>query len=805
MVLGYLAYALWGLAAPFAWGHYGYHGGFHGSAARNLVRHGDFTPTPWAGQSAPPKEARYLHHPILCPQYLVPVQAVLGDSEWTIRLVPVLFTLGLVFAVAWVGRRFWGPWTGVLAALVFVLLPHNMVFCQLYDHETPGNLYTLLGVAGLLGFLRGFRWPWAVLCLGAFLLAGLTDWPPYFIAFAALWVGTGALVTQTLIPQRPERVLVWLGAVAVLGAATWWLLSRKAGWPAWQVSVALFGLMLGALIGGASRPAATRGPWRPLLSRWGLLVGLSAVVLLTFWFHFKYTAWVGMADDVNNAFKVRSAGSDAWRYVGKYLKNVSHTFTPTLLVTAALWFLVLPVRVALGRPLLRAALPWVFLVGQVMHNLQFPNEVDIHNYRTYYYVIAATFLFVDLAWEGRALVGWVTRRWGASAGWRAPALHGALAAVVGGALVTVAISAWPVLVEGRRRSGTLRYFAPYSSQLDKIAVFAEVRRRTDPRTMVLYTPGVAPRFEALWTLDRDTRKVFFIPGDARAARRAARPRVHRARGVWRHRRVHRGQPPPQVDPPGRPRDVVLLTPARPGRRFGRQVERVRHHYATTRLGSWLLVDYRRPGPVYRAYRVVKTGWRSLWQRYIAGPHRPRRLVRDLWDEWRVASLSGLPLSGRPVLRHPPRPGAYRDDWLAWLNARRVADDAAGAKVALRGLKRHLRVPADPRLSPDLRLVGTITGTTLVALFVEARVNDPRPCRLDFEGVTTGRRRRPRRWTVAVLPQLERWPKGVVYVVSVPHRSRRGAPKELWMSRCEGAFSGVDAPKRIRLAGPERGR
>ena len=57
--------------------------------------------------------------------------------------------------------------------------------------------------------------------------------------------------------------------------------------------------------------------------------------------------------------------ADAWKYMGKYWKTVVHTYTWPVLWMAAAWVVSLPIRLALGRPLLRAALPLVFVTGQL--------------------------------------------------------------------------------------------------------------------------------------------------------------------------------------------------------------------------------------------------------------------------------------------------------------------------------------------------------------------------------------------------------------------------------------------------------
>jgi hypothetical protein len=784
----FASYALWGIAAPFAWGHYGYHGGFHGAAARNLSRHGVFTPTPHIGQSAPPERSGYLHHPIVCPQYLVPLQGVFGDREWVIRVVPVLFTLATLLLVVAVGRRFWGGFGGLLAGAVFVLLPHNMVFCHLYDHETPGMLYTLAGVAAFLAFLRSPRWPAAVWCLVGFGLAGLTDWPPYFIAFATAWAGFGYLLVASVAPHRPWRVFVWLAGIGLLAGASHWALTARVHWPDWMASIVVFCLFLGALLPAADvDPERPLAPPRPILWRWSLLAGLCMLVLMTFWFHFKYTGWVGMSEDLEQAFKMRTGNPDAWRYAEKYFDLVHHTLTTPVLLLAGAWLFSLPLRLALGRPLLRAALPMVFLTGQLMHNLKFPGEVDIHNYRVYYFVIAAAFIVLDLIWEIGALA-----RWGADRifGPRRPD-HATLAAGLLLAPLILLLLGWqataalPVLREGRARSGTLLYRAPYNTQLDKARFFDEVRRRTSLRTLVLYTHDVAPRFEALWYLDRDHHRVFTVPRDRRAALRLAQ------RAALRRQRHRAGRRVRHTLPPLPDRPVVALLPARLGRRHRAAFEQVLLRHPVSRIGLWYLVDYQGSGPRFRAWTMTsrrRAGWLS---RYLRGPHRERVLWRDLPQEWRTLSRYGLPVAGQPALTRPPGAGASRYDWVAYHNARRAAGDDAGVARARKALAKRLKAVGNRPLSPELILRGVVVGHTTVELFVQATRTHAPSCRLRIDASQGRRGRRRRGRSLTVFPDLCRWLSGVVYIVRYPLRLYRGQ-YELTLQPC-GASAQPDAP------------
>jgi 4-amino-4-deoxy-L-arabinose transferase-like glycosyltransferase len=774
ILLLFSGYALWGIAAPFAWGHYGYHGGFHGAAVRNWERHGIFTLTPHVGQSLPPRHASYVHHPVLGYQFSIPFIKVLGDQkEWVLRLVPVLFTLAILLVLIHVAGRWWGPWGGIAAGAVFVLLPHNLVFCQLVHLEQPAILYLLVALWAFVEFLRETRWRWAVACILGCLLAGLTDWTPYFIAFALAFAAAGHLLPQTVLPGRvAPSIAAWAVVVSAVLYVVHLTLTSRVDWPDWQTSLVVFGLFLAAVTGAAARATpGDRTGGRALGLRWGLTVGVGLTFLFTLWFHFKYTAAVGLSEDLRQAFNVRTGLVDFYPYSAKYLTNLKHTLTPPVFWLGAAWLLSLPVRIGMGRPLLGAVAPLAVLVGQVFYNLKFPQAADIHIYRTYYLVMFCPLVVVDLLAELGAALRYAVARFPRPELRRVPFVAVAVAVVA--LLGLEARAAHPVAKEGRYRSGTLRYFFGYRPELDKQLAFREIRALTSKRTVVLYTQEVMPRYEALWYVDRDVLTVWSGPRDAAAARRAAEAAARQWKMPWKV-----GDRP-----------LVLVLPARAPRQ-AQALQELIGRYAITRLGEWMVVDYGKPGPAYRGYQIVERRFRSGSERYLRGPYRPLELRPDPLHEWQIVSRFGLPLAGRPALTTAPRPGDDRYAWAAWLDARVAAKDAPGAARAFATLRSKLRPVTPAVLSPDLEAVGVALGPTALEVYVRATRTHRPGCQLRLDSVdASGRDRRGR--AQAVVPGLAEWPAGAVYVHLVTHRLPRGKHRLTLVPCGEAEGSGLD--------------
>src|SRR5262245_48135303 len=102
VVAVYLAYSSFGIAAPFLWGHHGYHGATYVQRARMTLRFHMVTPATWAGYDYPPVNSMYFHHPIGYHHLLEVAILLFGDQEYVARGFASfggLFVLWALFAL----------------------------------------------------------------------------------------------------------------------------------------------------------------------------------------------------------------------------------------------------------------------------------------------------------------------------------------------------------------------------------------------------------------------------------------------------------------------------------------------------------------------------------------------------------------------------------------------------------------------------------------------------------------------------------------------------------------------------------
>ncbi len=688
----FLVAGLWGIDSPFIWGHYGYHAGFHGSNARTFLRYHIWTPAHYAGRLPPPKKTYYLHHPILMHHYLALAFWLFGEHEWVIRAVPLFFSLLGLLAAAWVTRRLLGPGPGVAAAWVFALLPQNLIFCHLIDHESPGLLYTFLAGGGLVLWLEQGRARDGLVAVGAALLAGLTDWPPYQIAFFVSLYGAGRLL-ETLPGRKlaasvfPYGLTAGAGTVLLTGAVFWGF--RKYlklpeiavyGLAAAAACLVTTGLASGETVDADQGGGASGRVWRRL---WPLAVW-SAALLAALAFHVWYTKHVGAWEDLRHAFRHRSRGGfspGAWKHYKEGI--LALMFTKPLVWLGWAWLVFYPLRLLWGRVTGVQALALSFAAGQVLHNLKFPNEIAMHNYRAYYFVgffvLATADTLASLGRQAGRLRTWLEHEREGDNGPRARralswaarglALLPLLAGV--GLLGWQAKEAWKPWRQSRPMGGTLT-FKHYRSFRHEILFFREVSRITPPDAFVFIQLSLNPRFEGLYYLNRDYEKVAWLPQDRKAARRKAgyylwrrneprrkprhwlRARLRRILHIRRRPRRPRSRPKPTARP--------LVAVARlTDKRALRQVARLAEHYEVVIYHPFAVVFYDRPGPKVTAYRFVAVPehglfkylhWRGKRIVFQRDPGLERHWMKRFRDIWGSSSLRTGPQTRKRSL--PPR-------------------------------------------------------------------------------------------------------------------------------------------------------
>jgi 4-amino-4-deoxy-L-arabinose transferase-like glycosyltransferase len=184
--------------------------------------------------------------------------ALLGNHPWVLRLPAFLAGAALVPATYFLGRRFFGDWTGLLAAALVACAP------SLVDYSANARGYTMVCLAFVWALALAARIlienrtrDWILLV--AVSAAGLSTIPTmlYGLGGVALWLGLEIAIDE----DRPRRALLLrraglsLLAVAALSLAAYapiwtrsgWgaLLSKGTGSPSWPVFRATMSASLG--------------------------------------------------------------------------------------------------------------------------------------------------------------------------------------------------------------------------------------------------------------------------------------------------------------------------------------------------------------------------------------------------------------------------------------------------------------------------------------------------------------------------------------------------------------------------------
>ncbi len=338
VALLFVGYGSFGVAAPFFWGHNGYNGAVYMLRARMTLRHHTVDPLNWTGFDKPEPGALYYHHPVLGHHFLSALVPIFGQVEWLPRACNLAFGLVTILAIFAVGRRFFSPAVGALAALVWVTLPDIVSFSNMYDPmflEMAAVLWTLYA---WLALWERPTWRAAWLALGANLLGGLLMWEVFFVSPVLALVGLLLAVSQARRGQKLGRVHVaWVFAVA-------------AG----------LGCVLAAAIHG-------------------------------------YLAWkAGGVADMVASYNQRK-GALSLRYIyDRHAEWVSILYGWPPLVVGGAWLVTFFVRVGRGRAEKRDAVPLAFLLTNLLYIKLFAEGSSVHLYRVSFFSCFFAFATADL-------------------------------------------------------------------------------------------------------------------------------------------------------------------------------------------------------------------------------------------------------------------------------------------------------------------------------------------------------------------------------------------------------------------------
>jgi len=166
-----------------------YYGALYSQAAHNNLRAGlrltgGVPATLYFGPLPIPRQAYYVHHPMLMPLMVTASIAVFGETEWAVKLVPILCSL-LSAMFLWllvcdaIARR-----AGALVVALFATLPMELHYGDMVDFAPCLVMWMLAALVCLRYWdVRGGK-RWAFLAAFCCFCAVWTDWPGYLFAIS---------------------------------------------------------------------------------------------------------------------------------------------------------------------------------------------------------------------------------------------------------------------------------------------------------------------------------------------------------------------------------------------------------------------------------------------------------------------------------------------------------------------------------------------------------------------------------------------------------------------------------------------
>lgn len=315
--------------APWIGHHTAWGGAMYGNIARNFLVYGysatAFGPVANFGLVDPASFDYYYHYPPLLVWLVSLSFHLFGVSEWSARLVPLLFSLIAVPLTFDLGRRLTGDSrVAILAALLMAAMPAGAYYGTHVDvYGAPAVTLTLLAFWGYVRWIQlRSRGALFLMCAGL-VLGCMTAWYTYFAALLLLvhnlWLEDAA--------NRFTRAIV-----AIVAA----------------IPILVFGLFLA--------------------HRWSLDVGAHNEMFGTLWQKLvARTSYGGL-------------GKPLWSVWAQHVRDTSSLYTPLTLVLCGAWLIRTLVTSRNWRPDGASGLLIALLGYGVLHNLSFPGLLPGHDF-----------------------------------------------------------------------------------------------------------------------------------------------------------------------------------------------------------------------------------------------------------------------------------------------------------------------------------------------------------------------------------------------------------------------------------------
>lgn len=198
------------LDKPF-WGHHDFNNSFFGNIARNYVRYGliatKLGQANSVGFASSGGFSYHTHHPPLLPLSLALSYWILGISEFSTRIVPVIFSaLTVALFFIWIREKI-NLKTALVASLFWLISPLYLYFGKMAIHEVLVLFFFVFSFwQYTLWTSKGIKLNLYLMITGI-LLGMLSGWPGYYTPFV---IALADLVTYRRL--RKEMLIIILAA-----------------------------------------------------------------------------------------------------------------------------------------------------------------------------------------------------------------------------------------------------------------------------------------------------------------------------------------------------------------------------------------------------------------------------------------------------------------------------------------------------------------------------------------------------------------------------------------------------------------
>lgn len=346
IVLAGTALRLRHVTRPWVGLHNAWGGAMYGNIARNFINYGyvetGFAPVANFGRVPADQFVYYYHYPPLLVWLVSLSYHAFGVSEWSARVVPLLFSVASIVAVFALAQRLFGKAVGLLSALLMAVVPGGAYYGAHIDVYGPAaQFFPLLAFLGYARWReRGDRGSLALLAT-ALVLGCATSWFSYFV---------------------PPMLL----------AHDYWF-----------------------------REESSRGRTRTLFAVSLLPVAVFGLFLL----HRHLVVTAGEQEvygTLLQKLRMRSSYADPFRWIwGRHAVAIVKLFSPPVVLIAGVWFVLRAIDLVRRRLAMADGLVLAFLGYGILHSLAFPSLLAGHDYLAGVYapafVIAAALQLV--AWH----------------------------------------------------------------------------------------------------------------------------------------------------------------------------------------------------------------------------------------------------------------------------------------------------------------------------------------------------------------------------------------------------------------------